>query len=168
METVSFVKYILSSNIINFILMAAILVWIFVKFNMGEILPKAIETVKDKIQKSDAEKSRAQKILDEAKALIDRLPQDVETLEKNSAQKIEVFKEDLENNAQKTIEGLQQSIDRALAIEEKKISNVLTDKTSIASVELAKQHIINVLNSNPDLHNQFIQNSLDELDRVKL
>jgi len=148
--------------------MAAILVWIFVKFNMGEILPKAIDAVKDRIQKSDTEKARAQKVLDEAKALIDRLPQDIETLEKNSADKIAVFKNELENNARKTIESLQQNINRTLEIEEKKISNVLTDKTSLASVELAKQHIINVLNSNPELHNQFIQNSLDELDRVKL
>ena len=44
----------------------------------------------------------------------------------------------------------------------------MTEKTSHNSMELAKQHILKRLEENPELHNQFILNSLDELDKVKL
>ena len=44
----------------------------------------------------------------------------------------------------------------------------MTGKTVIASVELAKDNIKILLKSNPDLHNKFFEDSLDELDKVKL
>ncbi len=167
-EVISFLKFLATSNTINFILMVAFLAWVVNKINLNSSLEKSIEAVKSTIKKSDDEKLKSHKVLDEAKALIDGLPNDIKTLEKNSAEKIDVFKSQIEAETQKTIYNLEQNIDRVISIEEKKISNILTEKTSSASVELAKQHIINVLKSNTDLHNQFIQNSLDELERVKL
>ena len=110
----------------------------------------------------------SKKVLKEAKKLIDGLPQDIEVLEQNSADKIKVFKEKIEENTQKTIFDIEKNVDRAVSIEEKKISNLITEKTSHNSMELAKQHILKQLDENPELHNQFILNSLNELDKVKL
>ena len=68
----------------------------------------------------------------------------------------------------KAIFNIEKNIDKVVSIEEKKISNLLTEKTSLASIELAKQHIEKMLEQNPELHNKFIQNSIDELDKVKI
>ena len=55
-----------------------------------------------------------------------------------------------------------------MEIEEKKISNLVTKKTSKESIDLAKNKLIDLLKKEPELHNQFIQQSLDELDKVKI
>ena len=100
--------------------------------------------------------------------MIEKLPQDIKDLEENSKGKVEVFKDKIDENTQKAIFNIEKNVDRVVSIEEKKISNLLTEKTSLASVELAKQHIEKMLEQNPELHNQFIQNSIDELDKVKI
>lgn len=164
----NFLNYILHSNIINFIIMIYILYAIIKKVNLGKSFDTSISGIEAGIKKSDNEKAKSKKVLKEAKKLIDGLPQDIETLEQNSADKIKVFKEKIEENTQKTIFDIEKNVDRAISMEEKKISNLMTEKTSGYSLEVAKQHILNQLEANPDLHNQFILNSLDELDKVKL
>lgn len=161
-------KYILDSNIINFIIMVWILYAIVKKINLGQSFEKSIEKVQANIQKSDKDKEESQIALNKAQELIDKLPQDIETLEQNSKEKVEIFTTKIAENTQKSISNLEKNIDRAISIEEKKISNLISEKTSKASVELAKQHILKQLEENPQLHNQFIMNSLDELDKVKL
>lgn len=160
--------YILHSNIINFIIMLWILYAIIKKINLGKTLEQSIENVNVSIQKSDKDKHESQITLNKAKELIEKLPEDIKTLEQTSKQKVEIFTTKITENTQKTIFDLEKNIDRAVSIEEKKISNLLSEKTSKASIELAKQHILKQLEENPELHNQFIMNSLDELDKVKL
>ncbi len=167
-EFLSILKYLATSNTINFIIMVTLLAIIVKKMNLGASLEKSIEAVKSTISKSDDEKAGAQKKLDSAKDLIEKLPQDIKDLEETSKGKVEVFKDKIDENTQKAIFNIEKNVDRVVSIEEKKISNLLTEKTSLASVELAKQHIEKMLEQNPELHNQFIQNSIDELDKVKI
>ncbi len=167
-EFLSILKYLATSNTINFIIMVTLLAIIVKKMNLGASLEKSIEAVKSTISKSDEEKAGAQKKLDSAKDLIEKLPQDIKALEETSKGKVEVFRDKIDENTQKAIFNIEKNVDRVVSIEEKKISNLLTEKTSLASVELAKQHIEKMLEQNPELHNQFIQNSIDELDKVKI
>ena len=160
--------YILHSNVINFAIMIWILAIIVKKLNLGKNFEKSVEDVALEIKKSDDEKAKSQKLRDEAQEILDNLPQDIETIEKSSAEKTKAFKDSIEENTQKAIFNIDQNIKKSLAIEEKKISNLMTEKTSKASVELARKHIQDLLNSNPELHNKYILESLDELDKVKL
>ncbi len=59
-------------------------------------------------------------------------------------------------------------MERSLLIEEEKISNLMTGRTIAASVAMAQDNIRNLLKGNPDLHLKFIDESLDELDKVEL
>ena len=160
--------YILHSNVINFAIMIWILAVIVKKLNLGKNFEKSVEDITLEIKKSDDEKAKAEKLRDEAQEILDNLPQDIETIEKSSAEKTKAFKESIEENTQKAIFNIDKNIKKSLAIEEKKISNLMTEKTSKASVELARKHIQDLLNSNPELHNKYILESLDELDKVKL
>lgn len=164
----NFISYILHSNIINFTIMLCILYFIVKKVNLGKNFDSSIAGIEDGIKKSDKEKAKSKKVLKEAKKLIDGLPQDIQILEQNSTDKIKVFKEKIDENTQKTIFEIEKNVERAISIEEKKISNIMTEKTSNYSLDLAKQQILEQLEANPELHNQFILNSLDELDKVKL
>lgn len=164
----SILKYLATSNAINFLIMLAILGWILKKVNLGKSFKDSISAVEAGINKSIDERNQANAKLEHSKSLIEKLPEEIQDLEANSKHKIKVFKEQIEENTQKTIFSLEKNIDNVLELEEKKISNVLTDKASLASVELAKHHFINMLKENPQLHDQFIQNSLDELDKVNI
>lgn len=167
-EFISFFKYLASSNTINFIIMVAILAFILKKMNLGAAFDSSISKVDSAIKKSDKEKENSEELLTKAQAAIDKLPQDIEELEREAVSKAEVFKTQIEASTQKAILGIHQNIDRALAIEEKKISNLMTGKTIKASIELAKINIEELLAKNPELHGKFIEESLDELDKVKL
>ena len=127
------------------------MIWILAvivkKLNLGKGFEKSVDDIVLEIKKSDEAKEKAIELKDEAQRILDDLPQDIETIEKSSAEKTKAFKD---------------------SIEEKKISNLITEKTSKASIELARQHIQDLLNKNPELHNKYILESLDELEKVKL
>ncbi len=167
-EVISFFKYLATSNTINFIIMVVILGVIVKKINLKLSFDSAIDKVKTSIKQSDDAKSDSISKLAEAQTAIDHLPQDIASLEKEATDKAKVFKSKIEESTQKTISSIEGNVDRALAIEEKKLSNLLTGKTVVASVELAKDHIKQLLANEPDLHQQFIQESIDELVKVKL
>lgn len=167
-EILSFFKYLATSNTINFIIMIVILAVIVKKMNLSASMDKSISGVESSIKKSDDEKSNAEKMLNDATLKVEELPKDIKKLEQEADLKAEVFKSKIEESTQKTIFEIDKSVDRAISIEEKKMSNILTGKTIIASVELAKDQIKNLLKANPDLHNKFFEDSLDELSKVKL
>lgn len=167
-EVLSFFKYLATSNAINFIIMVVILAVIVKKMNLSSAMNKSISGVESSIKKSDEEKAISENKLAEAKDKIEKLPVDIKNLEDESVAKADVFKSKIEESTQKTISGIENNIDRVISIEEKKISNIMTGKTVLASVELAKDNIKNLLRTNPELHDKFFEDSLDELDRIKL
>ena len=71
-------------------------------------------------------------------------------------------------NTELQIENIKSNILKVINAEEKSLSAKLTQDTVNNSIELAKQNIINKLNENPDLHNKFIDDSINEIDRVQL
>ncbi len=164
----SFLKYLATSNAINFIIMIVILAVIVKKMNVNSSLDKSVNNVELLIHKSDEEKQKSENELSEAKSKIDRLPADIAALEKEAASKADVFKSQIETSTKKSISNIENSVGRVISIEERKLSNLLTGKTVIASVELAKDHIKNILKANPQLHDKFIEESLEELEKVKL
>ena len=164
----SIMHYILHSNVINFVIMLIILGAIINKLNLSKNFETSIKNVELEIKKSEDEKEKAKTNLKDAQKILDNLPQDIETIEKSSAEKTQAFKSSIEEHTHSSLLNIEKNIRKSLAIEEKKISNIITEKTSKASIELAKTHIQNLLNSNPDLHNKYILESLDELDKVNL
>lgn len=167
-QIISFIKYLAESNAINFVIMLIILGFIIKKVNLQKSFNSSIKNVESKILKSDEVKETAKSSFTGAKSTIDRLPEDIAALEKEALSKSKVFKEQIEESTQKAILTIQKNADRAISIEEKKISNLLTGKTITDSIELAANNLKDMLDNNPELHNKFIEESLEELDRVKL
>lgn len=119
-EFLSILKYLATSNTINFIIMVTLLAIIVKKMNLGASLEKSIEVVKATISKSDEEKSGAQKKLDSAKGLIEKLPQDIKNLEQTSKEKVEVFKDKIDENAQKAIFNIEKILIKLFLLRKRK------------------------------------------------
>lgn len=167
-ETLNILKELATSNTINFAIMAILLGVIIKKLHLSTAFEKSIEAIKNQISNSETEKANSSKILDKNKDLIEKLPNELEEMEKTSQSKLTAFEEKIEDNTRKTIENLVLATDRIKTIEEKKVSNLLTQSTSKEALELAKNRICELLEKNPEMHNVFIQQSIDELDKVKI
>lgn len=164
----SFLKYLATSNSINFLIMLMIFGWIIKKINLNKIFEQMKETVVNNITLSDKQKDDSNKKYKEAEELLKNLPEDVKILEKNCKEKISVFETQLEKKTQNSIDIINSNITKNLTIDEKILSNNITGLTAKESIKKAKVNLINLLKENNDLHNKFIQNSLDELEKVKL
>ena len=158
-------KKLAESNTINFIIMLGILAVIVIKMNLKASMDISISNVADIIKKSDEAKSESVTKLEKSKAEIEKLPTDIENLKKEAKVKADVFKKQIENSSSEEISNIK---NRVMSIEEKKISNDLQKKTIEESILMAEKNIKRMLSENSDLHRQFIQESLDELDKVNL
>ena len=167
-EILSFIKYLATSNAINFIIILVLLGWILNKLQLGNSFESSIKFIKDSISNSENERKQANKNLQNSKKILSKLPDDIKQMEQNTKEKIEIFKAQIEENTQKTIFEMESNADKIIELEEAKVANILTDKTSLASINMAKKRIVDLLNTNPQMHNQFIQQSIDELERVDL
>lgn len=161
-------KKLAESNTINFIIMLGILAVIVIKMNLKASMDTSISNVAAIIKKSDDAKSESITKLEKSKAEIEKLPTDIENLKKEAKVKADVFKKQIENSSSEEISNIKNSISRVMSIEEKKISNALQKKTIEESILMAEKNIKRLLSENSDLHRQFIQESLDELDKVNL
>lgn len=161
-------KFLINTNTINFLIMAAILGYIIKKMNLSDSFAKGIEKIKLNISDSDKAKAVSKSNLDEAIALINKLPNEIKTLEENSSEKTEIFKTKIKENTDKVISNITKNVDKSIAMEEKNISNLLTEKTATDAIDQAKNDIEKLLEQNPQLHDQFIENSINELDKAQL
>ena len=159
-------KYILESNIINFLIMVWLLCILCKKFELSSILNKSVDAVEDYNEKSKCEKQNSVKKIKEAQDLMDKLPSQVEEIEKFTKQKTDVFKKQLEENTLKTIQKVENNIEKIKNIDEKKTSNAIMERSFYMSIEKAQSDIINMLKSDPNLHNKFIDESLNELEKI--
>lgn len=162
------IKYILESNIINFCLMAWVLVWICKKINIKSTFNNSIESVKNYIEKSKLEKQNSDKLVKESEKLISKLPQDIEKIEKFNIQKTEIFKKELEENTKESILKISKNIEDKKVIDEKIASNSIIKYSFCKSVEKVENDIIEKLKLKPELKYKFIDKSLEELDRIQL
>lgn len=167
-ETLSFIKYLATSNAINFALMLGILYWIIKKINLDNIFNIGINKIENEIKISEEKVNNSKKNLNQAEALLDGLEQDIKNLDYNCKEKIKVFEKQINENTSKSISDINESIDKILLIDEKKLSNLMIEEAANNSINQAKENIINLIKSNPDIHNKFIINSIEELDKVKL
>ena len=73
-NNVSFFQYIAQSNVINFLLMIAVLYWIISKLNLNSSFEKSIENVVLSIKQSDEAKNNSVKQLQNTKSEMKKLP----------------------------------------------------------------------------------------------
>lgn len=165
---ISLFEYLAKSNTINFLIMAYILYWIVKKIDTKSMFEKSVKNIQDSIKQSETEKENSKNLLQDAKNTMDKLPKQIEEIEKFNEQKTQTFKKQLEESSDAAIKNISKNIEKVFAIEEKKISNEITSETVSDSIEQSRQNIIEMLKNKPELHYKFIEKSLDELDRVQL
>lgn len=157
---------IVESNLFNFIIFIILFALIFKKFDIKGLLESARQKVINFIELSKQEKEEALSKLTKAQSSIANLENELKVIIDDAGKSAEIIKEKILTEAQKQLESIESSAEKFILAEEKQLVAKLAKTTSKASVEVAKAHISNVLNETPTLHEKYINESIDELDRL--
>ena len=159
---------IVRSNTFNFVLLLAIFYFIFKKINISQVIEKLQQDIINTIENVKNNKRQADEKLAKAKDSVKNLDKDIEMQMEQANANAKAIADTIFNNTQKRIDTIKTNVDKSITTEEKSLSAKLTEKAAHAAVALAKNHIINTLKDRPDLHDKYIDESIQELDRIQL
>ena len=163
-----FWNLIVQSNTFNFAILVIIIAVVFAKIDLPGIIEKIKNDVARAIENAKQEKENAEKDLKTAQKTAANTDNEVAEQLKTAENNAQNLSQGIMKNNELQIENIKSNILKVINAEEKSLSAKLTQDTVNNSIELAKQNIINELNENPDLHNKFIDDSINEIDRVQL
>jgi len=158
---------ILKSNLFNFAIMLAILFFVIKKLDLCQKLDDAILKVKEKIEESELANKNSIEELKQASEKTENLQQEIEEIEQKGIENISNLENKIALETKEEIDAIKKNTQKAIIAHEKEISSNLSKKTILASLEVAKKHVINLLNQNPEYHRKFIEESIEELNRLK-
>lgn len=159
-------KIIVESNIFNFVIFILIFAWIFKKINVKGIIHSLQAKIVKILDEVKREKEEALEKLAQAEKAVENLGEELQIIVDDAQKSAGVISEKILTEAQKQIESIELNATKVIEAEEKLLVSQLTKSTSQASVEVAKSHIEQTLAQTPSLHEKFINESIDELDRL--
>ena len=165
-ETV--IDYLARTNLLNFIIFASIIAFIYLKLDVNTKLQKGSEEVAEKIEDSKTAKNESEKNLQNIEEKISHLKEDIDEILKQSETNAELVGEQILSDASKTVENIKTNTDKLIENKTGVVKNDIIKRASLASVEVAKEHIVNELNVNKDLHNKFIDESIESINGVEI
>ena len=165
-ETV--LDYIAWTNLFNFIIFAGIIVYLFIKLDVIGGLNKGANGVAEKIKESKTAKEESETKLQTIEDKVSHLEDEVNEIIKQSEENAKIVGEQIITDTDKSVENIKSNAIKLVENKTAILKNDIMRRASLASVEVAKDHIINELNNNYDLHNKLIDESIEEINRVEL
>jgi F0F1-type ATP synthase membrane subunit b/b' len=165
-ETV--LDYIARTNLFNFIIFAGIIVYLFIKLDVIGGLNKGAKGVAEKIEESKTAKEESETKLQTIEDKVSHLEDEVNEIIKQSEENAKIVGEQIITDTDKSVENIKSNAIKLVENKTAILKNDIMRRASLASVEVAKDHIINELNNNYDLHNKLIDESIEEINRVEL
>ena len=162
------VHLLVHSNTLNFLIVLSIIVILVVKLNLKDKIEVLREEIKSYVDASADEKNIAEQNLSIIKEKIQKLPLQIEDIQKSTENSVKSIGEKIKADIQEQKQDISNNAERILNLEMKKFKQKLTSVLSEKSVEIAKENAINQLKENNELHNKYIDNAIEELDRISL
>ncbi|MDO5437608.1 MAG: hypothetical protein Q4F80_05370 [bacterium] len=156
---------ILNSNLINFLIMTGILVWVFKKFKLGQVIDSitddiknnvvtSAEAVQNAINEYRKTKKESRNINVKKEEIIDNAKEIIRKLEEKNSDEIVKKETELDKNAEKL----------KVSVLDRKIQKT-TEDIELAIYKLSVETIQNMMDLN--LQKKIIIDSLDEFDRIE-
>lgn len=159
---------ILESNLINFLIVVAILVFICIKLNVNAKIGNLQKAVIDSVEKSSAKKEDAHKALNEIQEKINHLNDDIADIEKNAERNIKSIERRISKEIVQKKKDIDNNATRIINLENKNFKAKLSDILSDASINLVKKNVIEQLSNNKELHDKYINEAIEGIDKVNL
>ena len=165
-ELVNFWNIIVESNTFNFAVLLIIFAVLYKKMNVSDGIEKIKLGIINSINSAKEEQERAKAKLKNAQKSIENIDSDIAKQLEDASQRGDGLANQILANAENKVKQIEKNVERVIEAEEKTLSAKMTGKTLNASIELAKKHIVSTLENNQDLHNKFIDESIENIDRI--
>lgn len=159
---------ILESNTFNFAILVVIFVILFQKLKIGEMISKIQSDIISAIEDSKLVRVKAEEKLQNAKMKVKNIDKEISeklSIVSNRAQNLE---KSIEDNVKTRVSQIENNAQRVISSELKNIKVELSSGVAKDAVELAEKFVIEKIRQNPELHDKYIDESIQELDRISL
>lgn len=158
---------IVQSNTFNFVIFVILLAMIIKAAKVGLLIEKMQEKVRQFVEESDKAKENSVQELKKAEKDFETVGKEVKTIMDDADLHSIRLSRKILADAKVQSDGIIFNADKINDANGKKIISNLSVATALASVELAKKHIVNTLSKKPQYHAKFIEDSINELDGFK-
>ena len=160
--------YVSRAVLANFILFAGIISFIFIKLNILEKMEDAKTAVKTAIEESETAKAESETKLSAIEESMTHLDKEIDAILAESDERAKLVGAKILEDANKTALVVQDNANKALENSRVLLKNDLIRRASLASVEIAKSHILEELSRNAELHDKLIDESIEKIEGVEL
>lgn len=161
-----FIDYIARTNLFNFVIFLSIIIFLVKKINISAKLEDSQNTIKETIDNSEETKVESEKRLNSIEASIANIEEEINTILQKSEENAKLVGEKILQDAEKTALTIQENTSKSIQNSQTLLKNELLKRASLASIEVAKNHIINELSWNQELHDKLINESIEALEGV--
>lgn len=163
----SVLDYISRTNLFNFVIFLSILIFLFKKIDVVGMLENMKNAVIENIEASKTSKSESETHLKEIEEKVSHIEEEIDGIIKKSEQNAKLVGEKIIEDANHTVESIKDNSKKLVENKSALLKNDILKRASEASIEVARNHIVNELNNNYDLHQRLIDESLDALNSYK-
>lgn len=159
---------ILESNTFNFLVLAIIIIYLMKKLKAGAALENLKNAIIKRIDDSKTEKEKALSELKNAEKAVENLDNEIKERYNLAEQNADGVIKQTVMNAENQVSHILQNAENAIENEEKQISAQILKSTAEKALSTAKDIIAARLKENPELHEKYINEAIEDIDRVKL
>ena len=163
----SVLDYISRTNLFNFVIFLSILIFLFKKIDVVGMLENMKNAVIENIEASKTSKSESETHLKEIEEKVSHIEEEIDGIIKKSEQNAKLVGEKIIQDANHTVESIKDNSKKLVENKSALLKNDILRRASEASIEVARNHIVNELNNNYDLHQKLIDESLEALNSYK-
>jgi F0F1-type ATP synthase membrane subunit b/b' len=132
--------------------------------------PMAIDILRkswtDKIKESETIKEESEERLNTIESSMSIIEREIDSILSASEENAKLIGEKILQDGQKTALVVKENTEKALQNSYALLKNDLLKKASLASVEVAKNHIIEELRKNTELHDKLIEESIEAIEKA--
>ncbi len=159
---------ILESNTFNFIILVGIIAFLMHKMKFGSVLENLKENIVNRIELSKSEREKADKELAKAKDAVANLDNEIKESIELTRKNIDAAVKSTLETAERQAENILGNVKTVIENEEKQVSSRILKLTETQAVQSAKEKIIAKLNANPELHNKYIDEAIQDIEKAAL
>ena len=148
----------LSTNIINFIIVLSVLTLIFKKAHLGEAIDKLALDIQNKVETTTQNVENATKDYEATKESIQDVPKFQEEILENTQRSADALKAKIEQKANKREEEIECKVQAFLKGQKEKAKKMTVKEVYLACVNLAQEEILKRLDEK--MHKKLINNSI--------
>lgn len=160
--------YISRSVLSNFVVFA-IVIFCAAKYAVHPVkaLEDAQQAVTDSIMESESVKVKSEERLSSIEESINHIEEDIDAILDKSEENARLVGEKVVQDGKKTALVIQENTGKAVENSRTILKNELLKRASLASVEIAKSHILRELDSNKELHDKLIDESIEAIEGIE-